>query len=333
MTSQEALAYILAKARAFRATPWFRVLYVAVLGGLVAELYLLTASALACLILFLMPFTVFLVPYYFGERRMRHFALNALPVFVIATLLAGGMATQALLAQNEPIELSSAGIPFSAPTMALANGTVAPYQADPNQDFTFRVRLFTTVNDSYLNYSVSLNLTVIDGVSGTQPSFPMAYSPGVNSSMNPRNGTWYEAILPLGGSIYGYAFSVTDNRGNWTYTASDFGPITASGTAFYGFFTYYTGISMTFPALFYFVILFMWWYTVRMRQSRSRMLGREPEIPKEKPASRPSGKATEKPADPGSKASKAAAFTCTNCGADVGEDDEKCPKCGAVFEE
>jgi len=333
VTSQEALARILAKARAFRGTPWFRVLYVAILGGLVAELYLLTASALACLILFLMPFTVFLIPYYFGERRMRHFALNALPIFVIATLLAGGMATQALLAQNEPVELSSAAVPFSAPRMALANGTVAPYHADPNRDFTFRVRLITTVNDSYLNYNVSLNLTVIDGVSGTQPAFPMAYSPGTNSSTNPRNGTWYEATLPLGGSIYGYAFSVTDKRGNWTYTPSDFGPITASGAAFYGFFTYYTGISMTFPALFYFVILFMWWYTIRMRQSRSRMLGKEPEIPKEKPAPKPRDDAVEKPADPGGKASKAAAFTCTNCGADVGEDDEKCPKCGAVFEE
>ncbi|TLZ78996.1 MAG: zinc ribbon domain-containing protein [Methanobacteriota archaeon] len=33
------------------------------------------------------------------------------------------------------------------------------------------------------------------------------------------------------------------------------------------------------------------------------------------------------------KASKAAAFTCTNCGADVDESAEKCPKCGAVFEE
>jgi len=333
VTSQEALARIWSKARAFRATPWFRVLYVVILGALVAELYLLTASALACLILFLMPFTVFLIPYYFGERRVRHFALNALPVFVIATLLAGGMATQALLAQNDPVELNSSVIPFSAPTMALANGTVSPYHADPNRDFTFRVRLTTTVNGSYLNYNVSLNLTVIDGVSGTQPAYPMAYSPGLNSSTNPRNGTWYEATLPLGGSIYGYAFSVTDNRGNWTYTPSDFGPITASGTAFYGFFTYYTGISMTFPALFYFVILFMWWYTVRMRESRSRMLGKETEIPKEKPALKPRDKAVEKPADSGSKASKAAAFNCTNCGADVGEDDEKCPKCGAVFEE
>jgi len=70
VTSQEALARIWAKARAFRATPWFRVLYVPVLGGLVAELYLLTASALACLILFLMPLTVFLVPYYFRARRL-----------------------------------------------------------------------------------------------------------------------------------------------------------------------------------------------------------------------------------------------------------------------
>jgi len=90
---------------------------------------------------------------------------------------------------------------------------------------------------------------------------------------------------------------------------------------------------MTFPALFYFVILFVWWYTIRMRENRARMLGKEPLIPKEKPLPKPGDKVVDKPADPGGKASKAAAFTCTNCGADVGEDDEKCPKCGAVFDE
>ncbi|HEX9340472.1 MAG TPA: zinc ribbon domain-containing protein [Thermoplasmata archaeon] len=331
MTSQEALAYLWTKFRKFRGTRWFRVVYVAILIALVAQLYVLTASALACLILFLMPFSVFLIPYYFGERRMRHFALNALPIFVIATLLAGAMQTQALLAQSDPVELSSASVPSSAPTMALENGTVSPYHADPGRDFTFRVRLITTVDGNYSTYNVSLNLTVIEGVSGSQPSFPMAYSPGPNSSTNTRDGTWYVATLPLGGSIYGYAFSVTDNAGNWTYTSSDFGPITASGTAFYGFFTYYTGLSMTFPALFYFVILFMWWYTRRMRDNRTRMLGTE--IPKEKPVPEPGNKAVEKPTEAGGKASKAAAFTCTNCGADVGEDDEKCPKCGAVFED
>ena len=114
MTSQEALAYLWTKFRKFRGTRWFRVVYVAILIALVAQLYVLTASALACLILFLMPFSVFLIPYYFGERRMRHFALNALPIFVIATLLAGAMQTQALLAQSDPVELSSASVPSSA---------------------------------------------------------------------------------------------------------------------------------------------------------------------------------------------------------------------------
>src|SRR5207245_1868567 len=55
------------------------------------------------------------------------------------------------------------------------------------------------------------------------------------------------------------------------------------------------------------------------------------EIPKQKPGTKeePAGKPKSEPSE---KAAKAAAYTCTNCGADVGEDDEKCPKCGAVFE-
>jgi len=330
VTSQEVLSRLLTKVRAFRGTIWFRVVYVIILGALVAELYLLTASPLACLILFLMPLSVFLIPYYFGERRMKHFALNAVPVFIIATLLAGGMATQALLSQAAPVPLQSSPTDaFSSPTMMLSNGTVDPYRSAPDTVFTFRVKLTTTAVGNATDYAVYLNFTIIDGVSATQTFFPLVFSPGANSSANnTKNGTWYAYSARLGSSIYGYAFSATDNRSNWTFTPSDFGPITASGTAFYGFFVYYTGFSMTFPLLFYFVILFMWWYTKRTRETRARLMAGGIDIPKEKVE-----KEEPKPVEVAGKASKAAAFTCTNCGADVSEDDAKCPKCGAVFEE
>jgi len=82
----------------------------------------------------------------------------------------------------------------------------------------------------------------------------------------------------------------------------------------------------------YFAILFLWWYTARAREARTKALTRASEKSKEAPPE--DSKESEKPALTfGGKAAKATAFTCTNCGADVEETDAKCPKCGAVFED
>lgn len=215
--------------------------------------------------------------------------------------------------------------------MALANGTVAPYHADPPQAFTFRVKLTTTGNATPTRFAVFMNLTTISGLASyTTSNYPMAFSPGNRSSNNTRLGTFYEfTTLSLSNTIYGYGFSVWDGDKNWTFTNLDFGPLTAPVTNFYGLFVYFTAFSMILPFTFYFVILFMWWYTVRARATRTRMLGKEPEIPKEPPKPKLSSVGPTR----SEKASKAAAFTCTNCGADVDESDTKCPKCGAVFEE
>ncbi|HKW43929.1 MAG TPA: zinc ribbon domain-containing protein [Thermoplasmata archaeon] len=313
----------------FRKTPWFRVLYLVLLGVLVAELYLLTVTAVACLALLLMPVTAFIIPYYLGERKPRHLAVNALPIFLIATLLASALLTNQLVVQNQAFPLRSFVDTSTTPAMVLSNGTVAPYHGSPGQTFTFRVLLKTPAN-STASYSVYLNLTRVEGITPHASGFAMV--PVLVS-----NGTWYQYNTTLGDSIYGYGFSATDNRRNWTFTSSDFGPLIASGYTFYGLFLYYTGVSMLVPLTFYYLIMFMWWYSVRMRQSRTRMLEGKTDIPKRK-AKAKENKADEKAkalpsSTEGSKSTKVAAFTCTNCGADVAESDVKCPKCGAVFED
>lgn len=315
----------------FRKTVWFRVTYLVLLGLIVPNLLPFTAGGLGCLVIIVVPLAVFLVPYYLGERSMKHFAVNALPVILIAVLLGGALSTNLLLSQAAPIPLASTPGPFMSPAMALANGTVVPYHADPPQAFTFRVRLTTTANATPATFKVFMNLTTISGLASYATSaYSMTFAPGPGSSNNTHQGTWFEyTTRNLSSQIYGYGFSVWDNRANWTLTNLDFGPLAAPVANFYGLFVYFTAFSMILPFTFYFVILFMWWYTVRARATRTRMLGTAPQIPKEKPKPK-----TEEAGPPKSeKASKAAAFTCTNCGADVGESDEKCPKCGAVFEE
>jgi len=328
VTSKDLLASLRRFIQKFRNTLWFRITYLVLLGVLVAQLYLLTATAIACLVILLMPVSVFVVPYWLGERRMRAFAGNAFLAFGIAILVAAAMSTQALLVQNEAVPIQSLDFQKSG-NMTLANGTVTPYHAAPSVPFTFRVNLTTARDGDPQNFSVFLNLTVVTGLGGFErPFYKMVYDPGNGSANNTRNGAWYVTRQNLTDSIYGYGFSVTDGDRNWTFAGPDFGPLTASGWTFYGFFVYFTALSgvMLLAFVFYFGVLFMWWYTRRARAARGLRPARPADIPKDRPKAGPSPES-------GPKAAKAAAFTCTNCGADVSEGDDKCPKCGAVFED
>jgi hypothetical protein len=322
----------------FRATRWFRVVYLILLGVIVAQLYLFTRSALQCVILLLIPITVFILPYWMGERKARRFAVNGAVVFTIALVTVAAMSTQVVLAQSEPLfELQSFAGRGAAPGVSLTNGTVSPYQGSPGQTFTFRVNLTTAWNSTPDQFDVYLNLTTVDGLSISEAAHPMTYSPGPGSSSNPRNGSWYEGNLTVGGSVYLFRFSVTGGR-NWTSTFQDLGPITASGLTLYGFWIYYESVltgGLPVEFLLYLGILFLWWYMIRTREAARRRGMRPPEPAKESTpsdAATPKGEGKTEGKTEG-KAAKAAAFTCTNCGADVGESDVKCPKCGAAFEE
>ena len=334
MTREELLVSFRTWFQKFRATVWFRITYLVLLGIIVAELYILTLSPLACLVVLLMPVSTFVVPYWLGERKLRRFAENLAVVFLIAIVLAAAMSTGALLAQKDSVPLQSF-TDLSTSPMALTNGTVNPYRAPPGTSFMFRVKLTTAANNAPDNFRVFLNLTVVQGINNfDRRPFPMTYLPGPGSSNNTKVGSWFVVNQTLGDSVYGYAFSVRDLGSNWTYAGPDLGPVTASGWTFYGFFLYVTGLSqVTILALVtYFAILFLWWYTARAREARTKALTRASE--KSKAASPEDSKESEKPALTfGGKAAKATAFTCTNCGADVEETDAKCPKCGAAFED
>lgn len=317
--------------RKFRKTVWFRALYLVVLGVIVAELFpfIYSNQAAACLGLLLMPATVFVVPYYFGERSVKHFALNGIPVLVIAILLVSAFQTQATTSPAA-FDLTSGFPPdaTSLPTLSLWNGTVTPVKATPPADFTFTVRLKTT-SANLTNVTVYLNLTALEGLAGSPRNYTMPRDPArVNDT---SNGTWFSLRKHLDPGIYEFSFWANDTRGNFTFTFGVLGPITAGFFDYYALWGQFFALNMIIPFSFYYVIVFMFWYTARMRRTRSRMIdvdaktkagkGKEEEE-KSKPKSAPGG-----------KAAKVTAFTCTNCGADVDETDDKCPKCGAVFED
>src|SRR2546421_9034612 len=88
VTREELLVSLRRWFQKFRATVWFRITYLVLLGIIVAELYILTLSPLACLVILLMPVSTFVVPYWLGERKLKRFAENLVVVFLTAIVLA-----------------------------------------------------------------------------------------------------------------------------------------------------------------------------------------------------------------------------------------------------
>lgn len=306
---------------AFRKTEWFRLTYLLLLALVVAALAPSAGGSAICLVFLLMPVTMFVIPYWLGERKVKRLGVNGLVVFTAATVLVAVFFTQAILGAPA-FALSSEGASRVHPSMALSNGTVSPYRTDAGGRFNFTVTL-TTPNASVPsdpdNYTVYLIVLVVDAVDVLVEA-PVLMTPAIGNDT--LLGVQYAANRDLGAAIYGFAFNATDRRGNWTETWGAYGPITAGWGTFYGVFLVRSAGFLLLPILFYYFFIFMWWYSFRAKETRRKMLGGRGKEGEEgsKPASR-------------ARAGKIAEFTCTSCGADVSEDDAKCSKCGAVFED
>jgi hypothetical protein len=333
------LSGIQKKLQSFRGTKWFDITVLVVLGLVVSGLFPITFGtfATACLGLLLIPVAIFVIPYWLGERSLKRFALNGVVVFVIAIVIIAVFYTDSSINSGDQI-VGSAGISGLSTYISLENGSVTPFRGSPGQTFVYRVHLNTTGYNSSTPLTVYLNFTEFDVFTPTYSSFAMQREAG------PANATsvWYSTNRTLAGNVYEFFFTANDTQGNFTATQSVLGPITASPFSFFLFWLYPVAFYLLIPLSFYYIILFMFWYTVRTRKLRTRMIEARQkdalDLDKgtgkgtDTGATDETAKAEEPKAAAEGKTKKAAAFTCTNCGADVTEDDSKCPKCGAVFE-
>lgn len=312
----------------FRKSVWFRVFYLVFLGLITFALFrfLVYSPSTQCLALLLIPITIFIFPYWLGERSSKNFLINVIPVFVIALVL---IAAQQTAVSTDPTPVYLEGIPTTSfpSNLTIYNGTVTPFKASGPAVFNFTVQIVGTgVNASQV--SVAVNLTPYTNFGWGEPqSIPMTLDP---AHANTNESAWYVAETTVGPTINLFNFYTTDSRGNHTETGLLLGPISAPALDYFGLWLYFVALSLLVPFSFYFVLIFMFWYTARMRRMRSRMVDTEA-----KRKAGPEGEA-EKTAEAGTRGTagkKPAGFTCTNCGADVTEDETKCPKCGAVFED
>jgi len=288
---------------AFRKSIFFRLFYLAILSLMVAALAAY-GFYLGCLSFLISPVLMFALPYWLKERRLRHYALNGLVVFVAGALIFGALFAQSL-SGNDPVPVGATGS-----DVRLTEVIVTPGRGPPGGAYNFTATLTVPGVANASNYAMYLNLTSVEGVNPIDAPVRMRE---VNASdRDLSDGKRYYFTAPLQERIYLFWVSVAVSNGttvSWLLTPWQVGPITAGFATFYGFALYYGAFALILPISFYFIILMLYWWTQRARAERKRL-----------------GMAVE-------TESTDSGFMCTNCGADVPAAAKNCPKCGAVFEE
>lgn len=285
----------------FRKSVWFRFSYLMLI---VAMASLLLPSALGCLGLILIPVLILLVPISFGERRMRNhlvngaFALLMIPV-VLTLFLAPSLSSIP--------EVSRDGLSVRAD---LTQGMVTPFRTDsPETLFRFSVNV-TTDDPSNSSFEVRVQVIDYDGLGFASGGTPVMLPTG---DRDLRNGEIFQANLTLTPRLHGFYFLVAQPNGTSetiiVQTPPVNGPFNISEETYRTIVLASSYLSMVVVAMGFFLFLLLYWWTRRARDLRG---GRAP--PEKK------------------RAEGGGEFTCTNCGADVSEEDTKCPKCGAAFE-
>ena len=284
----------------FRKSPYFRIFYLGIMSLMVAALTLY-GIYLGCLSILFSAVVMFALPYWLKERRIKHFALNGLVIFVAAALIFAALFAQTL-SGNDPIQVRATGPAGTT----LRNATVLPGRGPPGAMYTFTANLTVPGAANVTNYAVYVNLTTVDGAARRLQMFEA--NP---TDWNLTDGKRYNTSVSVDERIYIFWFFVTIKNGTsttWFESPWQVGPITAGYGTFYQFTLYYGVFALILPISLYFILLMLFWWTTRARMERQRL-----------------GMTGPTETDTG--------FMCTNCGADVPAAADKCPKCGAVFEE
>lgn len=276
-----------------------------------------------CFASVLVAFGTFGIPYLLGVRKAKKFLVLGTVVILFTGIIYGGMIAYFL------VHPTAAQTPAHDDSNILTGGIVTPYNGNQNTVFEFKVTL--TYNGTYVNNS-RVNLYIYGNQA--HPGFIKytndPYSPQYlsNVSMTRGNNGLYSYKTNLEGDIYNYAFRVTipgltnpATKQNWTIydtvTASRAalqGPVTRSVTSLAGEYILLLVIySYIYFGLLFYVLVGMYWWTQRAKHDREKYLER---VDKDDTGGKPKS-----------------AFTCSSCGADVGESAAKCPKCGESFED
>jgi uncharacterized membrane protein len=311
-------------------TKWGFLFYIVIVVPMSVLFYVLGT----CLFIFFVVFAMMAIPYYMGLRKPKRFAILGVFVLVLNSLAFGGISTQRAYDYagyyGSFEEMRVLVDPQENTLRNLTEGTVSPRTGDANTQFTYAVVFTNNLDIPPKSVSVVVSDSLFQGT-GNEQQFAM--SPVDPSDTDYTDGVLYEVRTTLSDymdmryiELPNHFFNFEAEEGNSTllkpyfvnttfpeggFYRYGFGPMNAPPLEAFQPNTMFGFANMIWTiALFYLVVLMYWWLG-RAKERSQMWKERMEEMQKEEYAE----------------------FECDRCGSDVPGDAEKCPRCGATFDE
>ncbi|MEE9223800.1 MAG: zinc ribbon domain-containing protein [Thermoplasmata archaeon] len=275
-----------------------------------------------------MPLGALAIPYYMGFKGPKRFAILGAFILVANSFAFAAVSTQRAYDYSDYYASIEGMARHVEPQFAegnLSQGVVAPTSGDAETEFTFTV-IYT--NGENLP-PVFVRVIVVDRpVENGSKTITFTMNPTDTSDTNYTNGAEFQVRITLPASQpIGYPewpnhfffFETQDTGGTSAatgfkdedITSYGFGPMNANLLDQYWHSTIMAFNNMLFVIALYFMGVGMYWWLRKARQKSSQWQERVEAMQKEEDAE----------------------FECDRCGADVPKDADRCPSCGASFDE
>lgn len=286
----------------------------------VVLLFLLPESILTYLII---PVAAFALPYYMGNKRLKHIVIAGLLFLVVISVIFDASFSSALYSNASVTQAS----PVNTPGFYFKSGNVKPSIGGAATHFSFRtgfyhpsnatgtpqivVVLFSTSTSTIRLNSSMIPLTNISAGSGeTLTEY------GLNTTLSPNQ-------------VYIYHFGANIS-GSWISTSASVVSTSSQTQTFMGLMAYNIGLStlviFVFVGAFYFGVVLVFVLLRKNNARRDAILAGRTRPPGQIPR-----KETKTPPTAG-KTVKKEKWECSSCGAEVDANSEKCSSCGEKFD-
>lgn len=282
-----------------------------------------------CFFILLVPLSALAIPYYLGFKGPKRFAILGIFILVVNSFAFAAVSTQRAYDYSDYYATFESMARHVEPQYAGANlsqGVVSPKSGDANTEFTFTV---VYENENNLPPAFVRVIVADRPVENGSKTITFTMSPTDSSDTNYTNGAEFQirTTLPASQPIgypewpnHFFFFETEDTGGTFSdtgfenedFTSYGFGPMNANVFDQYWHSTVLAFNNMLFVIALYFMGVGMYWWLGKARQRSSQWQERVDAM-KEK--------------------EELAEFECDRCGADVPEIADKCPHCGASFDE
>ncbi len=286
-----------------------------------ALLFLIPESILTYLII---PVAAFALPYYMGNKRLKHIIIAGLLFLVVISLIFDASFSSALYSSGFVTQAS----PVSNPGFYFKSGDVKPSIGGSGTQFSFHAGLYRPSNATAVpqvvvvlfptsSSSTGLNASMVAVSNTSAPNGEILTEYGLNTSL-PAN------------QVYVFHFSANVS-GSWSSTSESVVSTVPEAQTFLNLMAYNiflsTIIVFVFIGAFYYGVVLVFVLLRKSNRRKDAMLAG-----KASPPGRIPGRTPKKPSAATTKAVRKEKWECSSCGAEVESNAEKCGSCGEKFD-